>query len=139
MQRLHAAAYPHLFKEVRDDRPVAEWFTSRLANPTFQVLIGMVAEEAIGYIAGNIRHYPENPFRFPLTIGIVDQLAVESGARGRGYGGQLLDALLAQCRASGVERIELSVWAFNTGAREFYLRRGFTAAQETMALEWPTT
>ncbi len=134
VQGLHAAAHPHLFKVVGDDRPIAAWFATFLARPEARVLIGTVGEEAVGYITGNLRQYPDNPFRHPLTIGVIDQLAITPGARRRGYGEGLLDALLAHFRQVGVDRVELSVWAFNEEARDFYLRRGFAIAYHAMSL-----
>jgi ribosomal protein S18 acetylase RimI-like enzyme len=47
----------------------------------------------------------------------------------------LLEALLARFRAEGVSRVELSVWAFNAGARRFYERQGFATFNERMRLD----
>lgn len=135
VQQIHAVAHPHLFKVVSDDRLIADWFLTFLARPDARVLIGVVDGDPIGYIAGYFRHYPDNPFRHALTIGIVDQLAIEPAARQQGYGECLLDTLLAHFRQTGVDRVELSVWGFNEGAREFSLRRGFAIAHHTLALE----
>jgi RimJ/RimL family protein N-acetyltransferase len=45
--------------------------------------------------------------------------------RGRGLGGQLLDALLDAARARGAHKAELQVWPHNEAAIGLYLSRGF--------------
>lgn len=50
-------------------------------------------------------------------------LAAES--RGRGVGGQLLDALLDAARELGAHKAELQVWPHNEPAIRLYLSRGF--------------
>ena len=46
-------------------------------------------------------------------------------ARGRGVGGQLLDALLDAARDLGAHKAELQVWPHNEPALRLYLSRGF--------------
>ena len=133
MQGLHAAAHPALFKAAPDAAAVGGWFADFLAKPGAWVLIGEEAGVPVGYIAGLITRYPDNPFRRSFTLGLVDQLTIASGAQHRGYGERLLDALLAIFRAEGVTRAELSVWAFNDGARRFYERHGFATFNERMS------
>jgi RimJ/RimL family protein N-acetyltransferase len=50
-------------------------------------------------------------------------LAADS--RGRGWGGQLLDALLEAARDLGAHKAELQVWPHNERAIRLYLSRGF--------------
>ena len=50
-------------------------------------------------------------------------LAVDS--RGRGLGGQLLDALIDAARRLGAHKAELQVWPHNERAIRLYLSRGF--------------
>jgi len=47
------------------------------------------------------------------------------GARGRGVGGVLLDALLRAARDLGAHKVELQVWPHNEAAVRLYLSRGF--------------
>ena len=45
--------------------------------------------------------------------------------RGRGLGGQLLDALLDAARDRGAHKADLQVWPHNEAAIRLYLSRGF--------------
>jgi ribosomal protein S18 acetylase RimI-like enzyme len=68
--------------------------------------------------------------------GFVDEdtpelsIAVVPGRRGRGYGDELLVALLDRARKSGYERVSLSV-AQDNPARKLYERHGFREVGET--------
>jgi [ribosomal protein S18]-alanine N-acetyltransferase len=55
-------------------------------------------------------------------------LAVVPAAQGRGWGGALLDALVAAAVASGCGGVTLEVRSSNATARRLYGRAGFTAA-----------
>lgn len=61
-----------------------------------------------------------------LKDGVVPALYLAPGARGRGYGAQLLDRVKQGSDA-------LSLWTFqaNAGARRFYAREGFTEIEHT--------
>jgi RimJ/RimL family protein N-acetyltransferase len=48
-----------------------------------------------------------------------------AASRGRGVGGQLLDALLEAARELGAHKAELQVWPHNEPALRLYLSRGF--------------
>lgn len=67
--------------------------------------------------------------------GFVDEqtpelsIAVVPGRRGRGYGDELLSALVDQARKSGYERVSLSV-AQDNPARKLYERHGFRETGE---------
>lgn len=137
VQRLHAAAHGHLFKPAGEGDEIVSWFAAALAKPGAHLLVGTAQGELVGYIYGQITPYPENPFRYPLAVGLVDQLSIRPAFQRRGYGDALLDALLAIFRESGIGRVELSVWAFNASAQRFYARRGFATTQHRMSLEFP--
>jgi [ribosomal protein S18]-alanine N-acetyltransferase len=60
-----------------------------------------------------------------LDEGELGNLAVHPGARGKGGGGLLLDALLEAATSAGVEQVHLEVRASNDPARALYARKGF--------------
>ena len=55
----------------------------------------------------------------------LDTIAVAPAWRGRSIGAALLDALPAQARAAGKNRIGLNVDEANPGARRLYRRLGY--------------
>ncbi len=58
----------------------------------------------------------------------VDDLVTAEGARSRGYGGQLLDWLLAEAQAHGCEQLEL-----DSGVQRFEAHRFYFAKQMKIA------
>ena len=62
-------------------------------------------------------------------------MGVAAQYRGRGLGQKLWEEVRDAAVALGVERIVLNVWAFNTTARRFYEKIGFTSFSQRMALE----
>jgi GNAT superfamily N-acetyltransferase len=63
----------------------------------------------------------------PLSAGVAEQekFCVLDSARGRGVGGQLLDALLPRLRADGYRRAYLETGFFMTKALALYAHAGF--------------
>ena len=137
VQGLHAAAHADLFKPARAGDEIVAWFAAALAKPGAHLLVGTIDGALVGYIYGLVTPYPENPFRYPRQLGLIDQLSVRPAFQRQGHGAALLDAMLAIFRDADVTRIELAVWAFNESARRFYERRGFATTQYRMALQLP--
>lgn len=92
-------------------------FTSALGA---QHAIFLVAEDPAGVVVG-----------YAIAIVVLDEaeilnLAVRSGDRGRGFGGKLLDAAIAEATSRRAEQIFLEVRESNESARRLYASRGFT-------------
>ena len=90
-------------------------FTSALEAPQ---TIFFVADEE-GVVQG-----------YAIALSVADEaeilnLAVHPSLRGRGLGGKLLDAALAEARARGAVQIFLEVRESNLAARGLYAARGF--------------
>lgn len=97
----------------------AETFWSELAHPrTRWYVVAMLAadpDRVIGY-AGLLA---------PDAEADVQTIAVAAEAQGRGVGGVLIDALIAQARARSVTTLMLEVRADNERAIALYTKRGF--------------
>jgi hypothetical protein len=59
-----------------------------------------------------------------LPDGHIGRMAVRAGARGRGIGGAILQALIARAQARGMREVVLNA---QTHAAPFYARHGFEA------------
>ena len=69
----------------------------------------------------------------PTAVWLVAMFVVPA-ARGRGHGARLLDAVVADARERGFERVVLHVVDTNTAARSCYRRHGFRPTGRTMPL-----
>jgi RimJ/RimL family protein N-acetyltransferase len=88
-----------------------------LADPTVRTLVveDPATDRQIGQGTVHLARY-----------GVADLgMSLAADARGRGVGGQLLDALLEAARDLGAHKVELQVWPHNEPALRLYLSRGF--------------
>lgn len=81
--------------------------------------IFLVAEDEDGVIVG-----------YSIALSVADEseilnIAVETGHRGGGIGGLLLDAAVSEVRKRGAEQVFLEVRESNIAARKLYGSRGF--------------
>jgi GNAT superfamily N-acetyltransferase len=114
---------------VHTDDGVRLWF-KEVVLPTREVWVAQ-AEDAIVAV-------------LVLDANWVDQLYVAPGWTGKGIGSRLLDLAKERCPSG------LQLWTFqtNAGAKHFYERHGFVAAESTdgdneegspdVRYEWPT-
>lgn len=92
-----------------------EQFWQELAQPTRRYQVAAIDDSIVGY-AGIFILVPESD---------VQTLAIADDHRGRGVGGQLLDAAIASASSAGARSMTLEVRADNDAALTLYERRGF--------------
>jgi ribosomal protein S18 acetylase RimI-like enzyme len=82
---------------------------------------------------GRVIGYLVLTFGFSLEFGgrdgLVDELYVSPGHRGRGLGTRALDAAEAVCREQGIRAVHLAVERYKDGVQALYRRMGFVAHQ----------
>ncbi len=94
-----------------------EAWLSGLADPAVRTLV--VADPATGRLIGQGTVHL-------ARYGVAELgMNLAAGARGRGLGGQLLDALVDAARELGAHKVELQVWPHNEPALRLYLSRAF--------------
>lgn len=70
---------------------------------------------------------------------VLGLIFIAPGARGRGLGTQLIEAICAHVRASGGRTLRLGVVPENTGARRLYERLGFVHVGRRARTTWAGT
>ncbi len=134
VQKLHADAYPRLFKPVSSNPFPPSFFEELLAQPEHVFFIAEEDGIPIGYIYMEIRHSPETSYRFALETIHIHHISVRPGRRRKGYGEELMEAAISLAREKNIQLITLDVWSFNTGAQAFFARQGFTVYNQRMWL-----
>ncbi|MEU6345144.1 GNAT family N-acetyltransferase [Streptomyces sp. NPDC046977] len=81
--------------------------------------------EVDGRTAGYIRFVPPTPLVSNGHVRQIQGLAVDTWARGRGVGLELVMAALEAARGQGARRMTLRVLGHNTPARRLYEAAGF--------------
>ena len=83
-------------------------------------LVGTVGKALSGYVT------PPSEDAF-----YINNIAVDAGARGQGYGTTLLEQVIDDARRQGFRCLELDVTHINDGAIRFYQRHGFAIVAES--------
>jgi ribosomal protein S18 acetylase RimI-like enzyme len=135
VQQIHVDALPDLFKAPAPyafpPSIIREW----LADPATVVYIGMLGEEAVGYIYAEVRLRPETSWQYAMNSIYIHHISVRPEHRGAGYGKKLIDAVKNLAKEKGISWVALDVWSFNTEAKAFFSKQGFTVFNERMWLE----
>ena len=136
VQRIHAAAFPEIFKQPENDSFALDFMLERLADPLNTFLI--VSDHGVdaGYVFVKIIDRPENPFTHAWKFLYIDQISVKPAYRGRGYGKALMQAVRKLAQEMGIETIALDTWSFNEQALAFFREQGFATFNERL---WTST
>lgn len=118
------AHHPEAFTSTAAERaalPLA-WWQARLAPASHEALFGAYDGERLAGCVGLALEQRARTRHKALLFGMY----VAPDYRARGVGGRLVDAALAQARATaGVELVQLTVTERNAAALELYRSRGF--------------
>ena len=117
----------------RTERGYGSYLRSQLAEPDAIVLVAERAGEVVGYAYAGIEGADYMALRGPA--GVLHDLVVDPGHRGRGVGRRLLDAALDALAARGAPRVVLSTAARNAAAQRLFERAGFRPTMVEMTRE----
>ena len=131
---LHAALRPDLFVPGTTKYTKEELYAifQDAQRRTFVAVDG--DDTVLGYAFCEIRDHTRSNNLVPHTELYIDDLCVDSAARGRGVGRRLYEYVQQTARQLGCHTVTLHVWTGNDGARAFYDKLGMTPKETTM--EW---
>jgi ribosomal protein S18 acetylase RimI-like enzyme len=124
VQQLHLAARPDQFKAPAEGA-LEKRFQELLASTDAKVWVTEVAGAVVGYAVQLLVRRPGGPVVPERQWIEIDMIGVFASHRGRGVGRALIDIIVEDARATGIEQVELSSWAFNTDAHQAFERAGF--------------
>lgn len=102
--------------------PVEETLARDLADPDAVVLAGTIDDTIVGYATGRTE-----VLRDGSTLGVIDDLYVEEGARSVGVGEAMMDELLTWFRSKGCGGVDATALPGNRATKNFFEESGFTA------------
>ncbi|WP_373063314.1 N-acetyltransferase family protein [Gemmatimonas sp.] len=105
------------------ERGYASYLGSRLGQSNTVVLVALYDGQICGYAWGSLEGVDYMALRGPA--GALHDLVVDSGSRGRGVGGLLLQAAMAALEQIGATQVVLSTAARNESAQRLFARHGF--------------
>lgn len=113
------------------------FLASQIEDPDVILLVAENEGRVIGYAFGAIEGYDYLSLRGPA--GVVHDLIVEPGYRGRGVGRLLLNAMLSDLQSRPVPRVVLSTAKRNTSAQRLFERMGFRPTMIEMTRDFEET
>lgn len=115
----------------------ASFLSAQLEDPDKVVLVADDNGDVIGYAYAAIEGYDYMALRGPA--GVLHDIIVDPGHRGRGVGRLLLDTTLEFFRSRGVPRVVLSTAERNEAAQRLFASMGFRQTMIEMTLELDDT
>ncbi|MEW6186176.1 MAG: GNAT family N-acetyltransferase [Thermodesulfobacteriota bacterium] len=124
VQKIHAEAYPEVFKNPTDPQEVTTFFREKVQEKDNFVFVAYVGDQLIGYVWFAVEQRRENPFKFKREMVYIHQIAVSFNHRHKGIGRALMDKVEVFAREQGIRNIALDSWSFNHGAHRFFEKVG---------------
>jgi GNAT superfamily N-acetyltransferase len=124
VQKIHAEAYPKIFKYPADLQEVTAFFRERVQEKDHFALVAFVEDQMIGYVWFAIEQRRENPFKYKREMVYIHQIAVSLNHRHKGIGRALIEKVEAFAREQGIRNIALDSWSFNHGSHRFFEKAG---------------
>jgi GNAT superfamily N-acetyltransferase len=124
VHRIHVDARPEQFQSAAEgvlEQRFREW----LASSDAKVWVAEIDENVVGYAVQLLRHREPHPIVRERRWWEIDNLGVTAAQRSRGIGTALIQTIAKDALESGIPDVELSSWAFNTGAHRAFERAGF--------------
>jgi GNAT superfamily N-acetyltransferase len=131
IQQLHRDALPVAFKPPSDQLFPPEKVRQILKDPDSILAVADVEGGVVGHVYAVIRRRIEDAFKPSEDSVYVQQIAVNQGARRRGFGKQLLSFVTEHARTRGISILHVDCFAFNGTAQNFFGECGFVPLRMT--------
>ena len=131
IHNVHMNGRPDLFAPYKDLND----FTAHSAAKGCSLLLAEAAGEPVGYVMLQYVHRPPSPYMKERKFIHVEEFCVDESHQRTGIGSLLMEALKKLAREKGYPRIELDVWSFNEGARQFYEAAGMKPFRTFMEMD----
>ena len=133
--QLHHSGRPDIFKEEGSSKYSSDDLVKIIANDNTPVFVAADENDSIyGYAFCIVKETIDNILLCNRKVLYLDDLCVDTSARGQGIGRLLIEKVKSHRRNIGANSIELNVWNFNKSAISFYEHCGFNVLKSTMEL-----
>lgn len=129
---IHAEIRPDIFipgTRKYSDEEILELFRDE-TRPVF--IAAGDDDEVLGYAICQFKGRAHSENMHPVKTLFIDDLCVDSQARGKHIGRALYEHVCAFAKQNGCYNVTLNVWEGNDSARAFYERMGFGIMETTM-------
>ena len=131
IHEVHVKGRPDLFAPYQG----AEAFAGHAAAKNCSLLLAETDGIPVGFVLLQYVDRPASPYMNARRFVHVEEFCVDENHQRMGIGQKLMDALKQLAREKGYPRIELDVWSFNEGAKQFYESCGMKAYRTFMEMD----
>jgi len=110
-------------------------FADHSAAKGCALVLAEMAGEPVGYAMYQCVHRPSSPYMKERRFVHVEEFCVDQSHQRLGIGRILMDEMREIAREKDCPRIELDVWSFNEGAKQFYEAAGMTPFRTFMEMD----
>jgi diamine N-acetyltransferase len=135
-QKIHADAFPEIFKQPENDSFAIQFVLEKLDVPGNYYCIANINGEDVGYVYAKIIDMPENPFMFQWKFIHIDQITIKKKYQRMGCGEKLIAEINNLAKDKGIKTITLDTWLFNEQAQSFFKKQGFIPFQNRKWKTW---
>ncbi len=127
-EREHHERQPHFFPWTPSAQQTLERLASAFDSPDTNpesrtILVARNKGEVVGFLQFDL-HSPD--FESPASQIYILDISIDHSMRGGGVGRQLLDAVEALAKKSGIQRIDADVWEGNTASKGLFEALGYS-------------
>ena len=120
--QIHLTARPDMIKPKLPFNQ--EYYEQCLQDKNKKIFVYEEDESILGYCITLQVEYKDHHLFFDTKILEINDMCVDENARGRSIGRLLVNNAKDYAKEIGATRLELSVWGFNSDARQFYEHLG---------------
>ena len=119
VNRIHAKLPPDLFRDGRK-KYTDEELAALMTDEDRPVFVFDADGKVLGYAFCIVLDHTKDTATTGYRTVYIDDLCIDSEARGRGIGHALYEHVLTYARGIGAYNVALNVWEGNASARRFY-------------------
>ncbi len=131
VEAIHQQGRPDLFREHGTKYTVPE-LCEIMADKDRPIFVALMGEKIVGYIFGIITETKGSTMLFDMKTLHLDDVCIDESCRSMGIGGELMKHVTVWAKSVGCDRMDLDVWEFNSEARRFYEKYGFSTQKRRM-------
>ena len=132
--RLHALLLPDVFCQPQEMNRPLETLTSVITSDASDYILAEAEGDLLGVASIRIGATPAGSPLRPQAHAILDHMVVEERSRHLGVGKALLRYAQQWARNRHLQFVQITVWAANAEALQFYARQGFRLVSQKMEL-----
>jgi ribosomal protein S18 acetylase RimI-like enzyme len=130
--QMHRDAHPEIFREAKNPKHIKAYYLHCINHSDAVIFIAEMDAKIVGAIVCVLEVTSDIPVRVPRKYACIENITVSTKFRKQGIGNSLIEAAQAWAKHMGATMMELTVWEFNWGAKQFYKKQGYQATRSRM-------